>query len=89
LKCGLHALNNLFGGKIFTTNSLNEICYEMSDDWVNPHKHIFGGEYDVNVLMMALLQKGYDTQWLDKRKIFKFREISINKRVLGLLICRR
>jgi len=34
----------------------------------NPHKSMFGvGNYDVNVIMMALQEQGYDTQYLDTR----------------------
>lgn len=35
-----------------------EICYELSDDFINPHKHIFGGDYDANVIIMGLQKKG-------------------------------
>ena len=38
---------------------MKSICYELSEDFINPHKHIFGGDYDANVLMMALQRQGY------------------------------
>lgn len=71
--CALHALNNLFqDGSAFTKQNLDSIChrYRLSpDNIVNPHKSVLGlGNYDVNVLMFALQQKGYEAVWFDKRK---------------------
>jgi hypothetical protein len=33
---------------------MNSLCKGLSPQFINPHKHIFGGDYDVNVLMYAL-----------------------------------
>ena len=69
--CGIHALNNLLGGPILTKYSLDEIAMRLAPTsgwWNNPHKSIFGlGNYDVNVLMIALKDQGYETQYLDTR----------------------
>jgi josephin len=69
--CGIHALNNLLGGPILTKDSSDEIATRLaltSGWWNNPHKSIFGlGNYDVNVLMIALKDQGYETQYLDTR----------------------
>jgi hypothetical protein len=49
---------------------MNEICYKLSDDFINPHKHfLFGGDYDVNVLIYSLDLLKFDVEWHDKRKI--------------------
>jgi hypothetical protein len=48
---------------------MKNICYELSDQFINPHKHIFGGDYDINVLQIALEKKGYITTWYDTRKL--------------------
>jgi hypothetical protein len=53
---------------------MKNICYQLSDDVINPHKHIFGGDYDANVLMMAFEQEGYTCDWVDQRKGFKLKE---------------
>jgi hypothetical protein len=45
------------------------ICSDLSSDFINPHKHIFGGDYDVNVLFIALQKQGSECRWLDKRKV--------------------
>lgn len=69
--CALHALNNLFqDGSAFSKYALDNICHSLSpDNIVNPHKSVLGlGNYDVNVLMAALQQKGYEAIWFDKRK---------------------
>jgi hypothetical protein len=34
---------------------------------INPHKSIFGGDYDVNVLMVALDKNGLTAEWFDRR----------------------
>ncbi|XP_063225799.1 josephin-like protein isoform X2 [Bacillus rossius redtenbacheri] len=69
--CALHALNNLFQERnAFSKADLDSICYSLSPDvWINPHKSFLGlGNYDVNVIMAALQQKGYEAVWFDKRK---------------------
>lgn len=60
---------------------MNEICYSLSDDLINPHKHIIGGDYDANVVIIALENKGYSTNWIDKRKEYK-----VKKNLKGLLV---
>ncbi|CAH0479432.1 unnamed protein product [Peronospora belbahrii] len=80
-RCGLHALNNVLQGPIFTKTVLDNACDELRTrvdpdatngliPWVwNPHKAPLGlGNYDVNALTLALQQKGYVMQWVDKRK---------------------
>jgi hypothetical protein len=42
------------GGPVFTRDSMNILCKNLSSSFINPHKHPFGGDYDVNVLMCAL-----------------------------------
>lgn len=79
-RCGLHALNNLLQARVFDKAALDEVCMELAAranpdaqssllDWAwNPHRAPLGlGNYDVNVLTLALAQKGYEMQWLDKR----------------------
>lgn len=68
LQCGLFSVNHLLGGKVYSKTDFNNICYSLSDDTINPHKHLFGGDYDVNVLIIALQQQGYEVKWFDRRK---------------------
>jgi josephin len=70
--CALHALNNLFQDKnAFCQKDLDSICHALSPTsrFINPHKSSLGlGNYDVNVLMTAVQQKGFEAVWFDKRK---------------------
>merc|ERR1719376_1285538 len=59
--CALHVLNNLFQDPAaFSKAGLDAICQELSPtSWLNPHKSALGlGNYDVNVVMMALQKTG-------------------------------
>ena len=50
---------------------MNEICYSLAEGkkMMNPHKHWFReGDFDVNVLMIALEKQKYQTKWHDQRK---------------------
>jgi len=50
---------------------LDAICFSLTpNNYINPHRSILGiGNYDVNVLMAALQNKGYSAFWFDKRKL--------------------
>lgn len=68
--CALHALNNLFQESgCFTVTELDEICFQLCPSyWFNPHRSLIGGgNYDINVIMLALACRGLDTIWFDKR----------------------
>ncbi|XP_059179656.1 josephin-2-like [Physella acuta] len=84
--CALHALNNLLQTKqAFTKKDLDDICNRLSPGtFINPHRSMLGlGNYDVNVLMAALQEKGYETIWFDKRK-----DVSIlaAERIMGFIL---
>lgn len=68
-RCALHTLNNLFQRKEFQKADLDVIAYELSPgSFVCPHKSMFGtGNYDVNVLMAALMTRHMVTKWWDRR----------------------
>ncbi|CAL1402262.1 unnamed protein product [Linum trigynum] len=78
--CLLHALNNLFQQKdAFTRPSLNSIAEKLILDDPNkqgwtpfsvvfkPHHNAFTGNYDINVLISALEEKGKTVVWHDRR----------------------
>uniref|UniRef100_A0AAV1UP77 ubiquitinyl hydrolase 1 n=1 Tax=Peronospora matthiolae TaxID=2874970 RepID=A0AAV1UP77_9STRA len=93
-RCGLHALNNVLQGPMYTKASLEGICDELATrsasnglmNWVwNAHKSPLGiGNYDVNALTLALHQKGYVMQWVDKRRPVDEKLVNLD-RVEGLL----
>uniref|UniRef100_A0A7N0U3Y3 ubiquitinyl hydrolase 1 n=1 Tax=Kalanchoe fedtschenkoi TaxID=63787 RepID=A0A7N0U3Y3_KALFE len=78
--CLLHALNNLFQEKdAFTRAKLNAIAEKLVLDdpdkasWTpfsvffKPHHNAVTGNYDVNVLIAALEEKGKSVVWHDRR----------------------
>lgn len=68
--CLIHSLNALFGFKKYSIKDMDRICQQLAPDKIiNPHKSIWQtGNYDANVLMMALEENGVDAQWFDSRK---------------------
>ncbi|XP_005092919.1 josephin-2 [Aplysia californica] len=84
--CALHALNNLLQTKqAFTQKDLDDICNRLSPGtFINPHRSMLGrGNYDVNVLMAALQQKGLETVWFDKRKDV---EVLVTNKIMGFIL---
>ncbi|XP_014776703.1 josephin-1 [Octopus bimaculoides] len=72
--CGLHALNNLFqDGNAFTKKDLDNICTRLCPKEIfNPYRSTFAvGNYDINVLMVAVQSKGYDMLWFNKTRNLK------------------
>lgn len=70
MRCALHTLNNLFQEQAFTKEDLDEYSHTLTPgSWINPHKNLLGlGNYDINVMMVALRTKGYTIKWWDRRK---------------------
>eukprot|EP00638_Chattonella_subsalsa_P022884 CAMPEP_0117855916 /NCGR_PEP_ID=MMETSP0950-20121206/928_1 /TAXON_ID=44440 /ORGANISM="Chattonella subsalsa, Strain CCMP2191" /LENGTH=329 /DNA_ID=CAMNT_0005704901 /DNA_START=26 /DNA_END=1016 /DNA_ORIENTATION=+ len=83
--CGVHAIKNLLQENYFSKKDFDEICTNLAPgSWVNPHKSLLGtGNYDLNVLMVALQLKDCQIQWHDQRKSVK--EINLDS-CLGVLI---
>jgi hypothetical protein len=68
---------------------MNSICCILAPSAIiNPHKHIFGGDYDVNVLMMALEAECYSSRWHDRRKHFAITPQQQDMELVGFLINR-
>eukprot|EP00823_Brevimastigomonas_motovehiculus_P000878 TRINITY_DN1112_c0_g2_i2.p1 TRINITY_DN1112_c0_g2~~TRINITY_DN1112_c0_g2_i2.p1 ORF type:complete len:252 (-),score=68.75 TRINITY_DN1112_c0_g2_i2:189-944(-) len=69
-RCAIHACNNLFQESVHTKETFDEICKTLSPDaWVNPHKSIWGtGNYDANVLILAIEKRPFSVKWHDRRK---------------------
>ncbi|XP_072884640.1 josephin-2 [Hemitrygon akajei] len=83
--CAAHALNNLLQRRAFGKDELDRLCYRLSPDaMLNPHRSMLGtGNYDVNVLMAALLSEGLAAVWWDKRRSLGSLDLS---RVLGFIL---
>ncbi|XP_058198881.1 josephin-like protein [Rhododendron vialii] len=78
--CLLHSLNNLFQERgAFTRSHLNAIAEKLAVDdptkgtWTplsvifQPHHNTFTGNYDINVLIAAVEEKGKRVVWHDRR----------------------
>lgn len=95
-RCGLHALNNVLQGPVFTQTILEDACEELNAmtgtdglnpmAWIwNPHRAPFKlGNYDINVLTFVLQHQGYTMQWLDKRQPVDEKVVDFNQ-VEGIL----
>eukprot|EP00884_Botryococcus_braunii_P009063 jgi/Botrbrau1/18158/Bobra.53_1s0028.1 len=73
LRCLLHTLNNILQKPKFTENQLNELADGMCPPLLglySPHRILFFGNYDVNVLELALQQVGKELRWVDDRRGF-------------------
>nr|CAG4644431.1 EOG090X0HOM [Lepidurus arcticus] len=84
--CACHALNCLFQDpNAFNQASLDELSYQLAQtSFLNPHRSLLGlGNYDVNVLMLAVQQKGCEMSWFDKRRSPK--DIDLRK-VTGFIL---
>ena len=64
----MHSINNLLGYKAASQRDLDDLCSQLSSNFINPHKHFLGGDYDANVLMLALQNLGYNANWQDNRE---------------------
>ena len=47
MQCGLYCVNHLLGSRTYEDKDFQDICYELSDECINPHKHICGGDYSI------------------------------------------
>ncbi|KAL7152040.1 hypothetical protein ABFS83_04G070900 [Erythranthe nasuta] len=78
--CLLHSLNNLFQEKdAFTRENLNAIAEKLDLEDPNkttrtplsvifkPHHNVLTGNYDINVLISALEERGKTVIWHDRR----------------------
>lgn len=61
-------MNNLIGDKVFDSIEFTKICNNLSDNLINPYKSVFGGDYDVTVLINALKNYQYEVRWIKKNE---------------------
>lgn len=68
--CALHVLNNLLGRRELAKADMDRICRQLAPGaWINPHRSVLGlGNYDANVIMAALQERGLEMRWFDKRR---------------------
>lgn len=71
MRCGRHALNNLIGSAAFDTRTLDKFALQISGDGLGQaiaHRWPVLGNYDCNVILLALQQCGLAAEWWDKRR---------------------
>lgn len=68
---------------------MDSLCATLAPKaMINPHKHILGGDYDVNVLMLALEVECYSSKWHDRRNPFVITPRKDGMELVGFLINR-
>nr|VZI14467.1 unnamed protein product [Spirometra erinaceieuropaei] len=70
LLCAVHAINNVLQFEAVNKQSMDAICSRLTPArFANPHRNIFGlGNFDVNVLILALQDHDYDVVWFNRQK---------------------
>jgi josephin len=69
MRCGQHAINNLLGVASVTSSELDAIARELDEGGLGlAHRWPLLGNYDVNVILVALQRRGYEAEWWDRRK---------------------
>ncbi|KAG9287744.1 hypothetical protein G9A89_004147 [Geosiphon pyriformis] len=78
--CGQHTINNLLQNAAYSKHQLDQIAETLAKEtnheaktwlsyFINPHKSLLGvGNYDINVIELALRKVGLELQWFDIRK---------------------
>jgi hypothetical protein len=77
LYCGKHALNNLLGSEVFTTEYLNNLCNTFS----NPEKHCNmkgAGDYSDALIIKALNEKNYNELYINSYKKSEIKPTNIS-----------
>lgn len=82
----MHAVNNVLGHAAYDAGRFDDICRSISTDLINPHRNFFGGDYDVNVMIIALQGKGFACTWLDARRGGATQEEASKREVCGYLV---
>ncbi|KAJ1941280.1 Josephin-1 [Linderina macrospora] len=90
--CAKHSLNNVLQHEVYTQADLERIARYLHEihpeqsGWLkfNSHKNFLGfGDYDVNVMISALQEQGYDLLWHDNRQDVEEADLS---NCIGLII---
>mmetsp|Transcript_33951 Transcript_33951/g.47036 ORF Transcript_33951/g.47036 Transcript_33951/m.47036 type:complete len:170 (-) Transcript_33951:93-602(-) len=76
LLCLRHCLNNISQEFTFSTKELTGIADELQKIDGCSHCAVFFGNFDANVLELALLRRGLEMAWFDKRADFSTLDLS-------------
>eukprot|EP00965_Chrysotila_dentata_P255194 6212137-Pleurochrysis_carterae.AAC.1 len=67
MRCAQHALNNLLGSSVFDSSTLDGLAIKCGGYYSLAHRWPFVGNYDANVVLLALDQQGFEVKWHDGR----------------------
>jgi josephin len=86
LRCALHTLNALLQEPAYDAASLNAIALSIGGKLELAHRWPVLGNYDVNVMMIALQQRGLDVRWWDQRRgVDELRSAAESTACVGLI----
>lgn len=73
-RCGLHAVNALLRSQAYTARDLDVIADSLLTSSTSPLRHPHRapfrlGDYDANVLILALDKLGFHTRWFSSQRI--------------------
>jgi len=66
--CALHALNALLQEPAYDAAALTEIALSIGGKLQLAHRWPLMGNWDINVMMIALQRRGLEVQWWDRRR---------------------
>ncbi|CAG8496151.1 8794_t:CDS:2 [Paraglomus occultum] len=95
--CGQHAVNSLLQAEVYTKSDMDKIAETLNirtdvearswlSYYINPHKSIIIGNYDVNVIIEALSEQGLETRWFDVRKDIRTDIQFTDRTLFGLIL---
>ena len=68
MRCGRHALNNMLGRAAFSSAELDEIAVSLAGNLTLVHRWPVLGNYDINVILLALQKRGLEGAFWDRRR---------------------
>ena len=68
MRCGRHAINNMLGKAAFTTSDLDDIAISIAGNLTLHHRWPVLGNYDANVILLALQKRGLEGSFWDGRR---------------------
>ena len=84
--CALHTLNALLQGPVYDSAALTELALSIGGKFELAHRWPLVGNWDVNVMMLALQQRGLDVRWWDRRSaICELRSLAEDPACVGLI----
>jgi hypothetical protein len=88
MRCGVHCVNNVVGRPVYTAAMFDDIVRTLGTP-VSWAYRLGLGNYDVNVLAVALQREGYVLEWWDRRKEFSLCQLDGQQGCVSVIVNRR